>query len=121
MCRVIIGNLIFLALIVFLFSILFYDSEKDLPDQAALILSLQGDIVIQKTETVFSGQMFGDSTREETLLKDVIDAIDHAGDEKRIQALVLDLKDMGGAGISKLQEIGEALNRFKNSGKTIIA
>jgi protease-4 len=120
-CRVIIGNLIFLVLIIFLFSILFYDSEKDLPDEAALILSLQGDIVIQETETVISGRMFGDSTREETLLQDVIDAIEHAGDDQRIQALVLDLHDMGSAGVSKLQEIGEALNQFKNSGKTIIA
>jgi len=120
-CRVIIGNLIFLALIVFVFSIIFYDSEKELPDGAALVLSLQGDIVIQKTETVLSGRLFGQSTREETLLKDVTDAIDYAVNDKRIQALVLDLRDMGGAGISKLQNIGEALKRFKDSGKQIIA
>jgi protease-4 len=120
-CRVIIGNLIFLVLLIFLFSILFYDSENDFPDEAALILSLQGDIVIQESETVISGRMFGDSPREETLLQDVLDAIEHAGDDQRIQALVLDLHDMGSAGVSKLQEIGEALNQFKNSGKTIIA
>jgi protease-4 len=119
--RVIIGNLIILALIVFFFSIIFYDSEKDLPDEAALVLSLQGDIVIQKTETVFSGRLLGESTREETLLKDVIDAVDYAGNDKRIQMLVLDLRDMGSAGISKLQYIGEALKRFKESGKQIIA
>jgi len=118
--RVIIGNLILLALIVFFLSIIFYDSEKDFPDEAALILSLQGDIVIQKTETIFSWQLFGESNREETLLKDVIDAIDHAGDDQRIQALVLDLNDMGSVGISKLQHIGEALKRFNESGKTII-
>ncbi len=119
--RVIIGNLIILALIVFFFSIIFYDSEKDLPDEAALVLSLQGDIVIQKTETVLSGRLLGESTREETLLKDVIDAVDYAGNDKRIQMLVLDLRDMGSAGISKLQYIGEALKRFKESGKQIIA
>ncbi len=120
-CRAIIGNLIFLALIVFFFSIIFYDSEKDLPDKAALVLSLQGDIVIQKSETVFSGRLLGEPTQEETLLKDIIDAIDYAGNDKRIQLLVLDLRDMGGAGISKLQYIGEALKRFKDSGKQIIA
>ena len=119
--RVIIGNLIILALIVFFFSIIFYDSEKDLPDETALVLSLQGDIVIQKTETVFSGRLLGESTREETLLKDVIDAVDYAGNDKRIQMLVLDLRDMGSAGISKLQYIGETLKRFKESGKQIIA
>jgi len=120
-CRVVIGNLIFLALIIFLLSILFYDREKDLPDEAALVLSLQGDIVIQETETVFSGRLFGESARRETLLKDVIDAVDYARDDKRVQALVLDLRDMGAAGISKLQYIGEALKRFKTSGKQIIA
>ena len=120
-CRVIVGNLIFLGLIVFIISIIFYDSEKDLPDGAALVLSLQGDIVIQKTETVLSGRLLGESTREETLLKDVIDAIDYAANDKRIQALVLDLRDMDGAGISKLQNIGEALKRFKGSGKEIVA
>jgi protease-4 len=120
-CRVVIGNLLFLALIVFLFSIIFYDSENDLPDKAALVLSLQGDIVIQKTATVPSGWLLGESSRPETLLKDVIDAIDYSIKDERIQALVLDLDDMGGAGISKLQNIGEALTRFKKSGKQIIA
>ena len=119
--RAVIGNIIFLVLIIFFVSILFYDSEKDLPDKAALVLALQGDIVIQKTETVLSGRLFGEPTREETLLKDVIDAIDYAGNDERIQLLVLDLRHMGGAGISKLQEIGEALIRFKDSGKQIIA
>ena len=119
--RVIVGNLIFLLLIVFFFSIIFYDSDKDLPDKAALVLSLQGNIVIQKTETVLSGRLFGEPAQEETLLKDVIDAIDYAGNDERIEILVLDLRKMGGAGISKLQYIGEALKRFRESGKEIIA
>jgi len=120
-CRVIVGNLIFLVLIIFFLSVFLYDSEKDLPDEGALILSLQGDIVIQKAETVIAGRMFSDEPREETLLKDVLDALEHAADDQRIQALVLDLRYMGHAGVSKLQEIGAALNRFKTSGKTIIA
>jgi hypothetical protein len=37
-CRAVVGNLIFLALIFFLISIFFYDAEKDFPEQAALIL-----------------------------------------------------------------------------------
>ena len=120
-CRVVIGNLIFLVLIVFFFSVIFYDSDQALPDEAALVLSLQGDIVIQKTQTVLSGSLFGEPAQQETLLKDVIEAIDYAGNDERIQVLVLNLRDMGGAGISKLQNIGEALIRFKESGKEIIA
>ena len=72
-CRVIVGNLIFLALIILFLSILFYDGKKDLPDQAALILAPQGDIVIQKTETLLSSRLMGEASRKETLLKDIID------------------------------------------------
>ena len=107
-CRVIVGNLIFLALIVLFLSILFYDSQKDLPDQAALILAPQGDIVIQKTETMLSSRLMGEASRKETLLKDIIDVIDHAKDDQRVKALVLDLHDMGNAATSKLADIGEA-------------
>ena len=79
--RLVIGNLIFLVLIVFFFSVIFHDSEQALPEEAALVLSLQGDIVIQETETVLSGSLFGEPTQKETLLKDVIDAIDYAGND----------------------------------------
>jgi len=120
-CRVIVGNLIFLALIVLFLSILFYDVKKDLPDQAALILAPQGDIVIQKTETMLSSRLMGEASRKETLLKDIIDVIDHAKDDQRVKALVLDLHDMGNAATSKLADIGEVLKRFKTSGKPIYA
>ena len=120
-CRVIVGNLIFLALIVLFLSILFYEGQKDLPDQAALILAPQGDIVIQKTETMLSSRLMGEASRKETLLKDMIDVIDHAKDDQRVKVLVLDLHDMGNAATSKLADIGEALKRFKTSGKPIYA
>jgi protease-4 len=77
--------------------------------------------VIQKTQTALAGSLFGEPAQQETLLKDVIDAIDYAGNDERIQILVLNLHHMGAAGISKLQYIGEALIRFKESGKEIIA
>ena len=120
-CRVIVGNLIFLVLIILLLSIFFHDAEKDLPDQAALVLSLRGDIVEQKTETMLSNRLFGEAAQEETLLKDVIDVVDHAAEDPRIQALVLDLRNLGRAGISKMLDIGEALERFKTSGKRVYA
>ena len=120
-CRVIVGNLIFLALIILFISIFFNDGKKDFPDNAALFLSPQGDIVIQKTETLLSSRLMGEAIREETLLKDIIDVIDHAKDDLRVKALVLDLHDMGNAATSKLADIGEALKRFKTSGKPIYA
>jgi protease-4 len=120
-CRVIAGNLVVLALIILFISIFLYDGKKDIPANAALILSPQGDIVIQKTETMLSSRLMGEASREETLLKDIIDVIDHAKDDQRVKALVLDLHEMGRAATSKLSEIGEALNRFKTGGKPIYA
>lgn len=120
-CREIAGNLIFLVLIILLVSILFYDRDKEVPDGSVLVLSLRGDIVEQKTETVFSSRFFGEATQEETLLKDVINVLDFAKSDDRIMALLLDLREMGGAGISTLQDIGAALKRFNTSGKKIFA
>jgi protease-4 len=119
--RVIVGNLLLLAVIVLFFSIFFYDGKKDIPDEAALILSPQGEIVIQRTETVLTSRLMGEASREETLLKDIIDVIEHARDDRRVKVLVLDLQEMGRAATSKLSEIGEALNRFKAGGKPIYA
>jgi protease-4 len=120
-CRVVVGNLIFLALIILLLSIFLSDSDSDFPDQAALVLSLQGNIVEQKTETVLSNRLFGEAAQDEMRLRDIIDVVDHAAKDPRIQALVLELRNLGRAGISKLLDIGEALERFKTSGKQIYA
>lgn len=116
-----IANLLFLALVLFLVFIFFFERDRSVPDGSALIFSPQGDIVEQKKETMLSNQLFGDVATEEILLQDIIDVIDYAKEDQRIKALVLDLREMGGAGPSKLQDIGAALNRFKDTGKIIIA
>jgi protease-4 len=119
--RRIVGNLLFLLLVVFVIVLLFFESGEEVPDGAALILSPEGNIVEQKTETLLSSDIFGGAAKEETLLKDIIDVIDYAKGDKRIKLMVLDLRKMGGAGISKLQSIGAALERFRSSGKQIFA
>ena len=119
--RRIFGNLLFLLLIVFLIAVVFFDGDEEVPEGAALILSPQGNIVEQKSETVLSSDIFGQAAKEETLLKDIIDVIDFAKDDERIELLVLDLGKMRSVGISKLQAIGAGLDRFQSSGKTIFA
>jgi protease-4 len=116
-----VGNILFLALIIFFISIFFFDRGKEVPHGAALILALSGNIVEQKTETMLSNEIWGDAAKEEMLLKEILDVIDYAKDDQRIKALVLDLRELDRAGLSKLQDIGAALNRFKSSGKPIIA
>jgi protease-4 len=114
-------NLVFLLVVILVLSIFLFSGGKQVPDGAALILSPSGNIVEQKTASMLSNQLFGDAVQAETLLKDIIDVIDYARDDHRIKAMVLDLRDMGGAGPSKLQDIGAALVRFRDSGKLIMA
>jgi protease-4 len=118
--RQVLGNLIVVGLLVLIVLIAFYPSEPRVPDGAALVLDLQGDIVEQESETLLSGHLFSSEHRSETLLKNVIDVIDFAAHDKHISMMVLDLKDLGRAGPSKLAEIGQALKRFKAGGKKII-
>jgi len=116
------SNLFFLTIIFLIAALFLFDSQEDVPDGAALILSPSGMIVEQKTETMLANELLlGDATREETLLKDIINVIDYAKDDDRILVMVLDLQNLGDAGISKLQEIGAAIERFKDSGKPVIA
>ena len=120
-CRLVLGNLIFLALIIIVLSIFLHDPEEELPDQAALVLSLRGDIVEQKTQTMLSNRLLGEAAQEEILLRDIIDVIDHAADDPRVKVLVLDMHDLGRVGMSKMVDIGDALKRFKVGQKPIYA
>ena len=72
-----VGNLLFL--IIFLIALIFSDRAEDVPDGAALILSPEGNIVEQETETMLASDLFGDAARHETRLKDIIDVIDFLG------------------------------------------
>ena len=64
--------------------------------------------------------LLGDE-RPQTLVQDIIDGLEYAEDDSRIKAVVLDLRALGGGGLSKLQRIGIALDDFRASGKPVIA
>jgi protease IV len=56
----------------------------------------------------------------ETLLKDVLEAIQAAKGDSRIKLIVLDLGDLSASGLSKLQEIGNTLRDFRGGGKRVV-
>ncbi len=98
------------------------NSIQSVPAEGALYLAPQGYLVDQRTYIDPLNQIFtppgqGDS---ETLVRDVIEAIDTAIDDNRITHLLIDTDYLLGGGMSKLEEIGLALKRFKDE-KPIIA
>ncbi len=116
-------NLLFLALIIAAIWFLFRSDGPDIADTTALIVAPKGRLVEQKTGQSF--QRMIDEARgsvpPETLLKDVIDAIEAGKDDDRVQALVLNLNRFGGAWPTKLQDVAKAIVDFKESGKKVIA
>ena len=90
------------------------------------MLDFNGDIVEQKhlidpLESFLNESLNQQPERPEVLLSDITNVIEEAKFDDRVQVLVLKLAKMKSAGITKLDIIGQALERFKDSGKTIIA
>ncbi len=117
--------LLLLALILIIFA--FIPREVPLlPVGTVLSLDISGDIVEEKKlisslEKLFKESFTPDTREPETALQDILDIINKSSKDDRIGSLLLNLKDMGHAGMNQLQSIGHALELFKASGKTIVA
>jgi len=124
--RSILGNLLFLLFIVVIFTTFLFEKKPPVIKDAALILSLAGNIVEGKQSRdpiteLLSELTQSKETTSETLLQDVLDAIHHAATDSQIKCILLDLNDLGTVGLDQMQTIGESLNEFKKSGKKVIA
>ncbi|MCU0759303.1 MAG: signal peptide peptidase SppA [Steroidobacteraceae bacterium] len=94
-----------------------------LPARAALVIQPEGEIVEQRAGDPL-GRAFAEARgigNDETLLRDLTDAIEAAQGDARIQALVLDFDAMSGAGQPTLDELARAVTDFRKSGKKVIA
>jgi protease-4 len=113
-----------LLLLIFGFIIGFLGGNlPHLPPRAALFIQPRGDIVEQRSgdpiQIAFNqarGQ--GDS---QTLLWDLTESIRAAARDDRVQAIALQLDYLGGAGQPTMEELAEAIRRFRASGKKIVA
>ncbi len=115
-----------LIFLLFLFSVLIavlVPQHIAVPDSAALIIAPAGTLVDQLSGDPVDralAELQGNG-RQETLLKDLIDAVRYAKSDPRIQALFLRLDGMSASGLSKLQELAAEIESFKESGKRVIA
>ncbi len=94
-----------------------------LPAKAALVIQPEGEIVEQRAgdpldRAIAEARGLG---QDETLLRDLTDAIAAAQKDARISALVLDFDAMSGAGQPTLEEFARAVTAFRKSGKKVIA
>ncbi len=94
-----------------------------LPTRAALVIAPQGEIVEQLAGDPLERALAEarGTGRGETLLRDLTDAIDAAARDERIEALVLELDGMTGAGQPTLQELADSIAAFRAAGKKVVA
>jgi protease-4 len=121
--RVAILNVLFIVIVVMIFSSFNTEKLSPLSEPTALRLAPHGFLVDQYSFVDPMTQIFDGGRPEdrETVVSDLISALKHAENDSRVSAVILDLNYFLGGGISKMAEVGEALDAYKTSGKPLIA
>ena len=113
-------NAVFLLLLVALGFALFAKGPQ-LPEQFALDIQLRGLVVDQLSPVDPLTQMIDGEAVAETRLNDMIKAIDRGAADDRVSLLLLSLEELDHIGMSKASELAAAVERFKASGKPVVA
>ena len=120
--RLLIVNLFFLVIIVMIVAVIFTEEKITVPSGSALIVNPSGVLVDQISYAdPFSGLIAGNDAPAETLLSDLVKAIDTAADDDRIKLMVLETDALEHSGISKTEELSAAIQRFREHKKAVIA
>ena len=116
-------NTLFIVLIIVFVIAIGSSAPKPLPETFALRLAPTGLLVDQRSYIDPTSLLLSDEDPEEneTLVSDLVEAINKAAKDKRVTLLVLEPGRLLGGGVSKMNDIGQALENFKNAGKKIIA
>ena len=117
------GNLVFLGIVALILVAVFSRDTVSVAESAVLILNPEGMIVEQKRAVDPFEQLMSsyNGPVPETLLKDLLDAIDLARDDNRIKAIALDLSNLAGGSLSQMEEIVTSLESFKAADKPVYA
>jgi len=120
--KVMLSIIFFTIFALFLIGI-FSNQLPPIPEKGALYLAPSGVLVDQKSYIYPLDSLFADQTmsNQETLVRDIIESIDSAAYDSRITHLVMVTDFLESASLAKLEEISQALMRFKSKGKPIIA
>lgn len=116
------ANLIFLLILVIITIAVSQQKPDVLPGSFALYLAPSGFLVDERQPLDPLSTILGGPQQEgETLVSEVVEAINRATTDNRVTHLIIDLNHLNGGGISKLSEISQALQTFKASGKKVTA
>ena len=115
------GNLLILIILGLILAAVFSRQDIEIESGSALVLDVRGPLVQEKSLVPnFLGFLTNPmSQNQQTSVRDIVESLKAAKNDERIAGVVLDLNQMGGAGPHSLEQVGEALLDFKQSGKPI--
>ena len=92
-------------------------------DNVALVIAPSGELVeqIDQDPAQLFAEEFSGEPPSQTLLRDLIEALDTARTDARIPFAVVKLDNLDGAGLAQLEELNAAIDRFRASGKLVHA
>ncbi len=91
------------------------------PSKAVLVVDPVGNLVEQESGVGSLLQSALSSQSQSSVVRDLITALDRARHDDRIKEVLLKLNDLAGAAPGQLQDLIAAIDRFKQSGKPVIA
>ncbi|MEZ5654290.1 MAG: signal peptide peptidase SppA [Sphingobium sp.] len=88
----------------------------------ALLVDLDGYLVEQPEEADPISALFGsEAPVKQYRLRDVVSAVETAGDDARVKAVVLDLDGFMGGGQVSIERLGKALDTVRTKGKPVLS
>lgn len=100
----------------------FSGSNVTVENDTALVWAPTGDLVEQRSRGVGNlvGALVSEPSRQ-SVVHDLIETLDRAADDDRIKLAFLKLDELGGAQPGQIQDLVAAIDRFKQSGKPVVA
>ncbi len=117
------ANLLFIIIILILLAAIGANAPHPLPENFALRIAPTGVLVDQRSYIDPTSLLLSDENPDEneTVVSELVEAINKGANDKRVTHLVLEPGKLLGGGLSKMNEIGQALENFKQSGKKILS
>ncbi|KEZ75997.1 signal peptide peptidase SppA [Salinisphaera hydrothermalis] len=112
--------LILLAIPVSIYLVLHHPAPP-VPNKAVLVIDPVGNLVEQEDGVGSLVQSALSNQGQPSVVRNLITALDRARTDDRIKEVLLKLDDLDGAAPGQLQDLVAAIDRFKQSGKPVIA
>ncbi len=124
--RLVLNIIFFIIIVAALIAAFSGKDEITVSENSVLRLNLNGYLVEELTyidplDAALQDLSESNDQPHEILLDDVLEVINRARKDDRIQVLWLDLENLYGGHLDKLEVIAQAIDEFKSAGKKVIA